>query len=82
MNTATDFIPMVKRTGKEDYEIILEGLEFMFQKSTLKEIAFMHNRGFSVTEISRKVKRDEYETLLAIMHLHLKGRLTRPLRRI
>jgi len=82
MNTATQFIPTFKPTGKDNYEIILDDLEFGFPKTQLAEIEFMHNRGFSVLEIAYKVKRNEYETLMALIHLHREERLKKPIRRI
>lgn len=82
MNTASSYIPTVEQMRFRDYEIILEDLEFMFKKSSLSEIEFMHNRGFSITEIAEHAKRNEYEILLAVLHLHRKGRLKKPLRRI
>jgi len=70
----------MKLTSLRDYEIILDDLEFMFKKETLNDIKTLHNYGFSVAEISNKTKKDEYETLLAILHLHRQGKITRRLR--
>jgi len=75
------FARMLKPIGKENYVIILDDLEFAFQKDQLYEIAELHNDGVRLSEISRETRRDEYEVLLAIIHLHREGKLTRPLAR-
>ena len=79
MNTATNQFAFIRPTG--DYIIILEDLEFAFRKEQLDEIAELHNDGVRLSEISRETRRDEYEVLLAIIHLHRQGKLTRPLAR-
>ena len=79
MNTATNKFAFIRPTG--DYVIILDDLEFAFQKDQLDEIAELHNDGVRLSDISKITKRDEYEVLLAIIHLHRKGKLTRPLAR-
>lgn len=79
MNTATNQFAFIRPTG--DYVIILDDLEFAFQKDQLDEIAELHNDGVRLSDISRITKRDEYEVMLAIIHLHRQGKLTRPLAR-
>ena len=79
MNTATNQFAFIRPTG--DYVIILDDLEFAFRHEQLDEIAELHNDGVRLSEISRITRRDEYEVLLAIIHLHRQGKLTRPLAR-
>ena len=80
MNTATaKRIPLLKPTRYRNYEILLEDLEFIFSKKQLRIIKNLYNDGKWITEISEKVKRNEYEVLLAIIHLHRKRELTRPI---
>ena len=79
MNTATNQFAFIRPTG--DYVIILDDLEFAFQKDQLDEIAELHNDGVRLSDISKITKRDEYEVMLAIIHLHRQGKLTRPLAR-
>ena len=79
MSTATNKFAFIRPTG--DYVIILDDLEFAFQKDQLDEIAELHNDGVRLSDISKITKRDEYEVLLAIIHLHREGKLTRPLAR-
>lgn len=78
MNTARQFIPLVK----ENSVIILDELEFAFPEEQLSEIEFLHNNGYKISQIAKKVKRDEYETLLAVVHLHRERRLIKPFRGI
>ena len=80
MNTAGYNIAMIPKIGFNKYEIILDDLEFIFPVKTLEKVKRMHNFGFSITEISTETKRDEYEILLAIIHLHRKGKITRRIR--
>lgn len=79
MNTATETINYIPKKRARDYVVILDDLEFAFEKDKLDVIAEMHNAGEWVTDIAKKVKRNEFETLLAIVHLHKRRRLTREL---
>ena len=79
MNTATNQFAFIRPTG--DYVIILDDLEFAFRQDQLDEIAELHNDGVRLSDISKITKRDEYEVMLAIIHLHRQGKLTRPLAR-
>ena len=79
MNTATNKFAFIRPTG--DYVIILDDLEFAFRKDQLDEIADLHNDGVRLSDISKITKRDEYEVMLAIIHLHRQGKLTRTLAR-
>lgn len=62
--------------------VILEEINFIFRENELNKITQLHNEGLSITEITKEVGRDEYEILLALVHLHIKRKLTKPIRRI
>ncbi len=79
MNTVGQAMPLLPQASKRDYTIILDDLEFVFRKEQLEEIKDMHNDGMWVTDIARRIRRNEYEVLLAIVHLHIKNKLTREL---
>lgn len=80
MNTLTyQNPPHLPLSRHRDYEIILEDLEFVFSKKQLNLIKEMHNEGKWISDISIKIKRNEYEVLLAIVHLHKRGRIKREL---
>jgi len=74
------FARMLKPIGKENYVIILEDLEFAFEKKELEMIAGHHNYGFGINEIAEHMNRNEYEILLAILHLHRQGQIKRKIR--
>lgn len=80
MNTISYNIPILKPRKHGEYVIILEDLEFCFPVEQLDYIEKLHNSGFRISEISEYTKRNEYEVLLAIIHLHREGRITRPLK--
>ena len=81
MNTETYEFSLIKPSKASDYVIILDDLEFAFSRQQLNEIAELHNDGVRLSDISKITKRDEYEVMLAIIHLHRKGKLTRALER-
>lgn len=64
---------------KEDYEIALDDLEFAFSKKELDYIQNTHNKGVWLTKIAENIKRDDYEVLIAIMHMMREGRSIKPL---
>ena len=78
MNTKSrTFVPVLD--SDEKHEIALDGLEFAFTKSELKYIQKQHNQGIWFTNIAQKIRRDEYEVLIAIMHMLKQGRKIKPL---
>lgn len=78
MNTQSKtFVPVLD--PEEDYEIALDDLEFAFSKGELSYIQNTHNKGVWVTRIAENIRRDEYEVLIAIMHMMRKGRKIKPL---
>lgn len=78
LNTASlTSIPVLD--NNEKYEIALENLEFAFSKSELNYIQNTHNKGVWVTTIAKNIKRDEYEVLIAIMHMLRQGKDIKPL---
>lgn len=72
-------IPHLPKSRHRDYVIVLDDLEFVFSKKQLKIIADKHNSGEWAGDIAKEIKRNEYEVLMAIVHLHKKGRVTREL---
>lgn len=79
MNTAKSRIERIPLNNFRDFVVILDDLEFAFRPQQLEEIARLHNKGMWVTDIADEVKRNEYEVLLALVHLHKKRKLTREL---
>lgn len=63
----------------EKYEIALEELEFAFSENELNYIQNTHNNGVWFTDIAKNIRRDDYEVLIAIMHMLRKGRKIKPL---
>lgn len=78
MNTLRRGSVFIRSERARDNEIILEDLEFCFPKYQLADIKMYHNQGKSISYISKVVKRNEYEVLLALLHFHRKRELTRP----
>lgn len=66
---------MLPSRRHRDYEIIFNDLEFVFSKEQLNRIKIYHNDGLGIEEISQKEQRNEYEILLAIVHLHRQRRI-------
>ena len=79
MNTRNNALSAVLDPEEDDYEIALEGLEFAFSKRELKYIQEQHNDGIWFTDIAESIKRDDYEVLIAIMHMLRRGRQIKPL---
>lgn len=80
MNTTNRYIiPTLRPSRHRDYVVILDDLEFIFSKNQLDSIAHFYNEGEWVADIAKKIKRNEYEVLMAIVHLHIKRKLTRDL---
>lgn len=76
MNTLTN-TPLVEPSRSRNYEIALDGLEFAFPKYQLEEIKELHNEGKNFNQISKLVKRNRYEVVIAILHLTRKGHAMR-----
>lgn len=68
MNTIGSSIPTLKQSRHRDYVILLEELEFAMPKEQLWKITNLNNDGYGVKEISKIVKRDPYEVILALLH--------------
>lgn len=79
MKTRTGNIPFIERTNARDYVIILDDLEFAFRKEQLDKIRELHNGGMHFAEISKKIHRNEYEVVAALLHLVKRGHAMRPL---
>jgi len=62
---------------RKDYEIALDGLEFVFHKEQLQKIKELHNAGLSYKQISQIEKRDPYEIIIALLHLAREGHCLR-----
>jgi len=75
-NTAGSNIPILQMPRK-DYEIALDGLEFVFHKEQLQKIKELHNAGLSYKQISQIEKRDPYEIIIALLHLAREGHCLR-----
>lgn len=58
----------------EEYEIALDDLEFAFSKKELSYIQNTHNNNIWITDIAKNIKRNEYEVLIAILHMHKQGK--------
>lgn len=52
----------------EENIILLNNLEFGMSRSQLNKITKLHNDGIRFEEISKQVKRDPYEVILALLH--------------
>lgn len=61
--------------------VLLEDFDFLMEENQLKQITQLHNDGFSLGQISSRVKRNEYEVLLALIHQAARNKIERPLRR-
>lgn len=59
---------LLKPTGRKNNVILLENLEFGMSRSQLNQITDLHNSGMRFEEISKKVERDPYEVVLALLH--------------
>lgn len=52
----------------EENIILLDSLEYGMSKKQLDRITKLHNSGMKFEEISKKVERDPYEVVLALLH--------------
>lgn len=60
--------------------IILDGLDFMWSKKEIDRVVEMHNEGHHINDISKDVKRNPAEVLMALIHVAVKGKVgIRPL---
>ncbi|SET85077.1 hypothetical protein SAMN05216389_14013 [Oceanobacillus limi] len=67
MNTLTRKDAYFK--GRYDEQVILlEGKELGISKRQLKEITELHNKGMHYKQISKRVKRDPIEVIVALLH--------------
>lgn len=62
--------------------IILDGLDFMWSKKKIDRVVEMHNEGYHINDISKGVKRDPAEVLMALIHVAVEKKVgIRPLYR-
>lgn len=62
--------------------IILDGLDFLWSEDKLSDVVALHNEGYHIYDISKFIKRDPAEVLLALIHVALEREVElRPLRR-
>lgn len=60
--------------------IILDGLDFMWSKRDIDRVVSMHNKGHHINEISKNLKRNSAEVLMALIHVAVQGEVgIRPL---
>lgn len=81
MNTLQKRTPMIEQTGRKDHVILLDELEFGMSKGQLETITKMHNEGMDFQDISKEVKRNPYEVIVALLHQAKIGKKLVPLRR-
>ncbi|MUV39447.1 hypothetical protein JNUCC1_03325 [Lentibacillus sp. JNUCC-1] len=79
MNTLSYRMSTLQSERARDNVIMLEDLEFAISKRQLQNITELHNKGMYFTDISKRVKRDPYEVLLAILHQFKSGKPMKPL---
>ena len=70
---------MIKNGKARDNTILLEELEFSMPNAQLQNITDLHNDGMAYEDISKKVKRNKYEVLLALIHQGKRGKRLKPL---
>ncbi|MFD2209407.1 hypothetical protein ACFSMW_06755 [Virgibacillus halophilus] len=58
--------------------ILLEDLDFSMDKKELNEITALHNAGWDYRKIAKKVKRNKFEIIIALLHQVKKGKPMRP----
>lgn len=78
MNTLIKTPMHIKTRPAGEYVILLDDLEFVMTKEHLNDITLLHNNGKSLEYISKFVKRNEYEVLLALIHQAKRGVKLRP----
>jgi len=69
----------MKPERARDYVILLDDLNFQMSKNELKYITDLHNAGMEFEEIAKKLKRDPYEIILALLHRVKNGANIRPI---
>lgn len=79
MNTLNGNLPKIKQGSFRDYVIVNEDLEFAFNREQLNKITELHNDGFHIEEISKRVRRNVWEVLQAIIHQCRQGVEMRPI---
>jgi len=79
LKNVRDYEGTVPLSRFKDNIIALEDLDFLFSRNQLETIADLHNDGMWVTDIAERIERNEYEVLIALIHLHRAGRLTKHL---
>lgn len=57
--------------------IVLDGLDFLWDRPELNELAFLWKKNFSVYYMAEYFERDPDEILLALLHLSRSGRIER-----
>ena len=65
-------------TEAPDNVILLSELEYGMPRWQLDKITELHNRGMRYEDIAKKVKRNKYEVLVALIHQAKNGRRLRP----
>ena len=65
-------------TQAPDNVILLSELEFGMPRWQLNRITELHNRGMMYEDIAKKVKRNKYEVLIALIHQAKNGKRLRP----
>lgn len=70
-NTSNVAFLDTRKVGK--VEIALDDLEFAFPVNQLQEIKSLNHQGYSYKQIAKMVKRDEYEVIIALLHICRKG---------
>jgi len=64
-------------TEAPDNVILLSELEYGMPRWQLDKITELHNRGMRYEDIAKKVKRNKYEVLVALIHQAKNGRRLR-----
>jgi|SRR5690625_4587265 len=65
--------PTLSRERQGDYVLALDGLEFAFPVRQLEEIKRLNNEGYGYKEISKKVRRNKYEVIIALLEINRQG---------
>lgn len=60
--------------------IILDGMDFMWSEKDIDRVVAMHNKGHHINDISKNLKRNSAEVLMALIHVAVQGEVgIRPL---
>lgn len=78
MNTLTH-LPLLNKKRHGNYVIALDDLEFAFPKTQLERIRELNNEGYGYKEISKMVRRDKYEVIIALLHICREGHEVGPM---